>query len=161
MQTKVLTKKNKHQKSFWEMESLVLSVCCRLLLGVQSRVGCQRQFLMMLQHLLILHRNYHQCVRGKDGFQKMATFLSLFIFSVLTSFSFNFNFSPQIKSLFIFNVLTRFFVSGCGCGEKRRIQSPLWYLGSGHHCHRTSGASTSNVRFAPYASSVPYVQERL
>ena len=97
------------------MESLVLSVCCRLLLGVQSRVGCQRQFLMMLQHLLILHRNYHQCVRGKDGFQKMATFLSLFIFSVLTSFSFKINFSCQIKSLFIFRVLTSFFLNFIFC----------------------------------------------
>ena len=32
------------------------------------------------------------------------------IFSVLTSFSLNLNFSRQIKSLFIFSVLTRFFV---------------------------------------------------
>ena len=34
---------------------------------------------------------------------------SLFIFSVLTSFSLNFNFSTQIKSLFIFCALTSFF----------------------------------------------------
>ena len=35
---------------------------------------------------------------------------SLFVFSVLTSFSLNFNFSSQIKSLFIFSVLTSFFI---------------------------------------------------
>ena len=35
---------------------------------------------------------------------------SLFVFSVLTSFSLNFNFSSQIKSLFIFSDLTSFFI---------------------------------------------------
>ena len=33
------------------------------------------------------------------------------IFSVLTSFSLNLNFSRQIKSLFIFSVLTSFFIN--------------------------------------------------
>ena len=43
----------------------------------------------------------------------------MFIFSVLTSFSLNFNFSPQIKSLFIFIVLTSFLTVFKISGRKR------------------------------------------
>ena len=44
------------------------------------------------------------------NFNYSCYFKGLFIFSVLTSFSLNFNFSSQIKSVYFFSVLTSFFI---------------------------------------------------